>query len=53
MQNKKDIKLHTKQERHNVTYKTRKTKSYIQNKKDIKLDTKQERYKVTYKTRKT
>jgi hypothetical protein len=42
--NKKDIKLHTKQERHKVTNKK---------KKDIKLHTKQERKKVIYKTRKT
>ena len=52
MQNKKDIKLYTKQGRYKVTYKTRKTQSYIQNKKDIKLHTKQERNKVVYKARK-
>ena len=53
MKNKKDVKLHTKQERHKIRYKTRKTSSDIQSKKDIKLHTKQERHEATYKTRKT
>ena len=47
------IKLHRKQVRHKVTYKTRKTLIYIQNKNDIKLSAKQRRQTVTYKTRKT
>jgi hypothetical protein len=47
------MKLHTKQERHKVAYKARKTSSYIQNKKDMKLHTKQERHKVANKARKT
>jgi hypothetical protein len=53
MKNKKDLKLHTKHERHKVAYKTRKTSSNIQNKKDMKLHTKQERHKVAYKAKKT
>ena len=44
IQSKKDINLHTKQERHQAAYK---------NKKVIKLHTKQERYKVIYKVKKT